>query len=952
MTKYKINYHIFLLCTVFIFAGITTSSAQFFSTDETEDSDSTLVAPTVFEPGIFFPVEKSLSTSSVFSVSGDLLDRTPSATITNTLYGLIPGLVVGQRGGEPGNDVAELYIRGAGSYNVSSYAIYVDGFQTTESYFHYLSPSEIESVSILKDAAALAPFGMRGANGVIWIETKRGRVGPPRVKIRLTGGIQQPVNLTKPLASDEFAALYNEAVSNDNGRVWTTVHTPGTLTNTDWYAETLKSSAPFYSTDLTFDGGDRTARYFIMLGVTDRQGLYDVKNDDTRANIQLRQYNIRTNFDFTLFDIFDGKIELGGRIEDRKQPAFSTSALWNNLERYPNHIYPVRNENGTWTGTSVHPHNPVASITDLGYNSTHDRLLQVNFSLKERLEFLLPGLYLSQAVSFSNWTRGSYNVTRDYTRIIDNVAQTTNRDENYRVYDDRGTNQWEWMQFQVSAGYDGKFEKHAVSSAVSYLQHSFNTDANRNGDAGVHTKYNSINAGGRLHYAYDAKYSGEFGFSYSGSDNFRKGNRFGFYPALSAAWILSKESFLDNSPIVDFLKLRASVGKTAYDPFHVSWWSRRYLYQQYYTVTGNYLTGNATPTGNSGIAPLYVANPDIFAEECMKYNIGLEALLFSGLNITVDAFINKRSGIASQDNTYSALIGVVPPMRNIGEVTTSGIEAALVYSGKIESFRYSLGGNFSLLKDKIDFMAELPPPSPAAARTGSPIGEPVGLEFAGFYNIGDFDFDGALKEDVPLPLFGSVQPGDLKYRDVNDGGDGFIDERDLIKIGKSNFPDIYYSFTVEFAHTSGFDFRALFQGVAGREVNLLNAWNKTVAFLDNGNAYPIVRDRWAYYPEQGIDTRATANYPRLSTGMNENNYRNSTFWMKNGNFLRLKNIEIGYTLPSQALNRIKVENIRIFVSGVNLFTFSSLLTDYDLDPERLTGYPALKSYNAGISVNF
>ncbi|MDR0542430.1 MAG: SusC/RagA family TonB-linked outer membrane protein, partial [Dysgonamonadaceae bacterium] len=683
----------------------------------------------------------------------------------------------------------------------------------------------------------------------------------------------------------------------------------------------------------------------------DNQGFYNVKNDDRHANRQIQQYNIRSNFDFNMFNIFEGKVNLGGRIEDRKSPAIDGTTLWNVLERYPNNIYPVQLPDGKWTGTAAYPNNPVAATKETGYYSSHDRSMQANFSLKEKLDFITPGLYLSEAASFSNWTDGSRNYIRDYARYNTNgVNETTHQDENYSISEDRAKNQWNRNQFQVEAGYSRTFGKHAVTSAFDYLQSSYNVDANQNGVAGNQMKYNRQHVSGRIHYEYNRRYTGEISFSYSGADDFAKGNRFGLYPAVSGAWILSNETFLQQNPVVDFLKLRVSAGKTAYNAFNDGE-RTRYLYQQYYINSGSYLLGNNSPAYISGIIPSYIAMPDIFAEESMKYNFGVDAKLFKGLDITADVFMDKRSGILYQDNSYLAVIGITPPIQNAGKVTTSGVELDLNYHGSAGKFTYAAGGNLTYLKDKVDYVPELMPPSPAAAMTGYSISAPNGYEYIGFYDITDFNADGTLRDGIPLPSFGNVQPGDLKYKDVS--GDGVIDERDIVKIGNRTYPKMYYAFHLE-AGYAGFDFRALFQGVAGREVNILSsASNKTTAFLDKTTtAYEIAKGRWAYYPDQGIDTRTTATYPRLTTEVNENNYRASTFWMKNGDFLRLRNIEIGYTLPKQLLNRLSLTNMRVFVSGMNLFTLSSLLKDYDLDPETLSGHPGVKSYNAGITVGF
>lgn len=906
------------------------------------------------ESGDLLYLQKKHSTASVVTIGGDILQKTPTANLHNTMYGLFPGMHVAQGSGEPGYDGARLTIRGIGSYNYGSYAIYVDGFQTNSSFLQYLTPAEIESVSILKDAAALATFGMKGANGVVWVETKRGKVGKPQVKLQIRSGLQQALHLTKPLDSHRYASLYNEAISNDNNRIWTPRYSNTQLDdyrnakgiNTDWYNEVLRTSTPFLATDASFSGGIEAARYFVMVNFTRSQGLYDTKTDDTHSNARLQQFNVRSNFDFKLFDIFEGKVDLGGRIEDRSYPGYSGENLWNNLERYPNNIYPVKNENGNWTGTAVYPDNPLASIRELGYFSTRDRNLQANFSLKEKLDFITPGLYLMEAVSFNNWTRGSYNVTKNYARFIGDEQQTTDKNTNYSIWDDWGTNQWTWTQLKAVVGYDKQIGRHQISTAMNYLQYAYNVDANQNGQGGINMKYAYQNISGKLHYAYNEKYIGEFGFAVSGSDNYRKGNRYGFYPSLSGAWTVSNEDFLKDNKVINLLKVRASAGKSAYDGFE----GRRYLYEQYYQWTGNFPTGNGTPSWHGGLVPAYTANPDIFAEESMKYNIGVDAQLFDGFSLTADAFLDKRSGIVSQDFSLSDVYGVDAPSKNIGKVTTSGIEASLMYTNQAGAFHYSVGGNISYFKNKIDYMAELIPASPAAWHTGNSIGSQFGYKATGFYDVTDFNADGALKEGTPFPTFGEVQPGDIKYQDMNN--DKRIDEKDMLRIGKSDCPNLTYALTGE-ATYKGFDFRVLFQGTASREINILNAArNKVIAFENNGNVYAIAQNRWAYYPEQNIDTRDRATYPRLSTKSNNNNYRSSSFWIKNGNFLRMRNIEFGYSLPHKVLQKLRLTQARVFVNGVNLLTWSPLLKEYEMDPESLSGYPALKSYNVGITVSF
>ncbi|MDP4289616.1 MAG: SusC/RagA family TonB-linked outer membrane protein [Bacteroidota bacterium] len=905
------------------------------------------------EPGALFSVNKNTSSAAVSSVSGDVLFKTPVANISNTLYGLLPGLTVYQGSGQPGYDAASLKIRGTGSYNNESYAIYVDGFQADFNYFQYLSPGEIESISILKDAAALAPFGMKGANGVIWVTTKRGKIGLPKVQLQIRTGFQEPFNINKPLGSYDYARLYNEAVSNDNGRVWSPVFTTAQLqnyktgagTNVDWYKEVLNNNTPFTTTDASFSGGGTAAQYFVMLGYLNDQGFYNVKNDDTHSNATLQNYNIRTNLDFNMFKIFEGKVDIGGSVQDRRYPNYDGNTLWSNLARYPSNIYPAKNNNGTWTGTTTYPNNPLASINALGYTSTHDRTLLANFNLKEKLDFITSGLYVNEGASFNTWTRGSYNVTKDYARVIDDVTQTTNKNSNYSIWDDYGTNQMNWNQFQGMIGYDKTFGENNLSAAVNYLQYTYMVDANQNGAAGVNDVYGHENLGGKVHFVNRNRYTADLSFAYSGSDNYAKGNRWGLYPALAGAWIISNEPFMQGNQNIDFLKLRASVGKTGYDSFS----NGRYLYQQYYTNSGGFPTGNGNPTWRSGLQQAYVPNPDIFAEQSMKYDMGVDAKLYKKLDVTLDAFIDKRSGIVTLDNSLMGLFGATPSYKNIGKVTSKGIEASLNYNNNIGEITYNISGMASYNSNKIDYMAEIPPVSPNAAQTGNQIGSTFGYQANGFYDITDFSSDGSLKAALPVPTFGAVEPGDIKYVDQNH--DGKIDQADMIRVGKTYMPQFNYSFNIS-ASYKGFDVRVLLQGVTGRTINLLDIANQTEAFVNNGNVYSIAEGRWAYYPSQNIDTRSTATYPRLTTLANNNNYINSTFWMKNGNFMRLRNVEIGYTLPVSLQKRLHLSNTRIYVNGINLLTLSPLLRNYHIDPETISGYPAVKSYNLGISVNF
>ena len=361
--------------------------------DFTESETDSVKMYNYLIPGTDMTVKKTLSTSAISTVTGDEISI-PTASLNNMFFGYLPGLTPQGKTGEPGYDAATLNIRGIGTYNSADIPIFVDGFQTNMSFFQYLSPGEIESISILKDAAALAPFGMRGANGIIWVTTKRGAISKPVIQFQTRWGIQQPVSINKPLGTDGYSRLFNEAVSNDNHNIWSPVYSETDIAsapNVDWYGETLKGNTPYGDVDISIKGGSKVAKYYVFMGYMNQNGLYDVPTNDTLSNAGIRRFNIRTNLDLSFFDIFEARIDLGGRIEDRRYPNRASGDLWNDMARYPSNIYPVRNADGSWTGTPTYPNNPVAEINSTGRLSTHDRTLQANFSLKQKLDFLLTG---------------------------------------------------------------------------------------------------------------------------------------------------------------------------------------------------------------------------------------------------------------------------------------------------------------------------------------------------------------------------------------------------------------------------------------------------------------------------------------------------------------------------------------------------------------------------------
>ncbi len=886
-------------------------------------------------------------TGAISTASGETLYKTENSNLSNTFVGAFNGMNVYQGTGELGNDTAKWLIRGMGSYGVGSWntaKIFVDGFEVNAEYMRAMTPSEIEKVEILKDAAALAIYGERGANGVIRITTRRGEGGAPKIQARLRFGLQTPSSLNKPLGAADYETLYNQAVSNDNGMEWSPVYAnPGSGANVDWYDEAMRSTGTFSDADVIIRGGSKDARYNINLDYLGNQGLLGAKNTDQTKNLGYNRFNVRANLDFNVLKIFEVRFDMGGRIEQLHRPNYAISSLFADLQKYPSNIYNVFDDADgvNLSGTAVYPNNPYGSVNSLGWYSYKGRSLQTNLAVRERLDMITPGLYLEEAVSLYSYTLSTYSKTKDYARWHNGANTTTNQTTTITASGYGSGGMQDWKQGRFTAGYDYSEGGHNVSATLNFGVSAYK------GDGYFSYKYNTANIYGTVHYDYARKYIAEFAFSEFGNDAYAKGHRWAFYPTVSGAWVLSNEDFMKGSGI-DWLKLRLSAGMSGYsDSGATSVLSNyssngRYLFKDYYTYSyiGSFYTGAGTPSWQSSLVPMFTPSDDIHAEKSRKLNIGVDFRM-GGLSVTADAFLDKRSDILTLDNSLMGYYGKQYVFSNIGRMTNTGFELEVAYSGKAGDLGYNVHGAVSYAHNTVDYMAEVTPAHSYNAQTGRPYGTYIGLVADGFYDVADFDNSGNLVSGLPTPAFGSVQPGDVKYRDLDKNG--VVDQNDVTRIGRSWVPEWGFVFGGELTYGK-FDLQCLFQGVAGVSVNLLSNWNQTVAFVDNGNAYEIAKGAWAYYPTQGIDNRANATYPRLTTQSNENNYRTSSLWIKDGSFLKLRNLELGYTVK---------EGFRCFVNGQNLLTFSPLLAKYNLDPENVSGlYPALRTFNAGVTITF
>lgn len=879
---------------------------------------------------------KSL-TAAVSFVSGSTLRKTPAPTLSNTLYGRLPGLTVLQGAGESGYDAPKMFIRGLSTYNDAGFLVFVDGFETS---FDQLAVNEIESISVLKDAAALALYGMRGANGALVVTTKRGQTGKTKITFNARTGFQEPTRLTKFLGASDYASLYNEALVNDglpqkysaaDLEAYKTGSDPYFHPDVNWYDEVLKKRAMLSDYSATFSGGSSSARYFVLLGYMGNEGLYaNTNKNDQNSNANFKRYNFRTNIDMDLSGIFSASMDIGGRIEDRSFPNYNGPALWDNMAKYPANAYPVKNPDGSWGGNAIYPDNPVQAVLGRGFTSTHDRNLNATFRLSEKLDLITKGLKFTQAVSFNNWARSYYNKTR--SRAVYEISKTETSTGIDTIYHKIGTDtdlgineglsdEWNRTNVEVALNYDRQYGKHSIGGMVMYHQDVLKVSGNN-------VPYANQNIAGRINYNYKLKYFAELGFSYSGSEAFRKGNRFGFFPSISAAWMLSEENFLKHNAVISFLKVRASAGITGNDRIIGS----RFAYNQYYYYSGGYTLGKDNNWWNA-IREGALGNANLSWEKSIKYNIGFDGSLFKKVDFNLDIFYEKRKGILSTtDASVPGYIGIGTPYENIGKVNNKGFEINVNYRDHIGKLSYWVGAGAWYAQNKIVFMDEIKRPYDYLYRTGHSIGQPFVLEAIGLFKD---------KNDIassPLQTFAPVQPGDIKYKDQNK--DGLINDEDVVSNGKSDIPELTYSTTFGAAY-KGFDIELFFQGIGSRSI--FESGSYFWPFINDANIAPNALGRW---------TPATSNnatFPRLTTLPNDNNYRTSTFWKKSGNVIRLRNIELGYSFSPHLLHNIHLTGARIFVTGVNLFTWDRIKMN---DPESGSGYPPLKSYNMGIRLQF
>ncbi|ACU04445.1 SusC/RagA family TonB-linked outer membrane protein [Pedobacter heparinus] len=917
-----------------------------------------------------YGTQKKLTvTGSVSSVKGSELRQNPSASLQNTLSGRLPGFFSQQRSGIPGSDGAAFYIRGVSTFSNGAGAnqplIIVDDVESTYDQVARIDANEIESISILKDASTTAVYGIKGANGVMVITTRRGQAGPAKISLRTETGFQQPTKVPEYLNSYRTALLRNEALANDGLAAEFSAadlehfrlgDDPYGHPDINWYETLFKDFSTQWRNNLDISGGTENTRYFVSLGSLWQNGMLrnfgeasDVNND-----YSYKRYNFRSNLDVNLTKTLSLRFDLSGNIGRTNTPnvpgPFSRNDVFFEVSNYqflPPYVYPIYNPDGSYGFSNRvrdRINNVVGRLSLDGYQRNFENNLNFVANAVQKLDVLTKGLSVKANLSYASSQSSSRNLTRDlFPSFIYNPADDsyTPRDESvFRVQKYRlqyGTgNMLRRLNTQLMLNYDRSFDQHHLYGLALFNQM---TDIAPNTDTQYdYVPSNSRGFTARLGYDYKSRYLLEFNMAYNGTDRFVGNKRYGLFPAVSAGWNVASEPFMKGLKAVQLLKLRGSYGMVGSDVVS----GGKYLYKQSYDRGGTTSFGYSH-NAYSGIVEGTLGNADVSWEKERKANIGIDLLMWGGkLGATIDYFDNYRYDILTPRNGVSSIFGQALPVMNVGEVSNKGYEVELTHNNRInDKLNYTIRGNISVARNKILYQDEAEPAFPWLRQTGHSIGSIAVYTFNGFYR------DAADVQANPAPNGIVPKPGDMKYKDLN--GDGLIDSYDKSYVGYPNLPDTNYGLSLGLNY-GAFSLNVLFQGAANFNIR------GTAAAIDafQSNLQPLHEKRWT--PE----TAETAAYPRLSSiigGLNSSTDYPSTYWLVPGDYLRLRSAELSYSLPQGMVKRLRMQSARIYTNGYNLITWSKIDKRYQLDPEASSGgdkypYPPQRIYNIGLMLSF
>lgn len=931
----------------------------------------------------FATQKKTTVVSSVSTVQGEDL-RFGGRNLSNNLQGQLAGIISFQRSGEPGYDNATFWIRGISTYNgVQNPLILVDGVPRS---FNDIDPNEIETFSVLKDAAATAVFGAEGANGVILVTTKRGKAQKTKITYRGEASSLTPFRMPEFVGGPEFMQLYNEARRNDDltdfftaGRIDSTQRKldPDLYPDVNWLGALIKNTTTNTRHNLSFRGGSDKARYFVSMAYYSEAGMF--KNNSLSqysSNINVNRYNLRSNVDLNVTNTTLLRIDISGQYLTTNYPGTGTGTIFNIASIAPPYLYPMIYSDGKFASHPIpsgNRSNPYNLLNNSGYANEYRTAIQSFIGIEQKLDALTQGLKAKVGVSYD--FSGTF-VARTGKSISTYFATGRNPATGALIYNktangtgeltDGGTsfNTTRNIYMEGSLNYGRIFSnKHDVTAmALAYKKESVLQQAGINLMARL--PYRKIAYVGRLAYAYDRRYSAEINVGITGSEQFAAGKRYGTFPAAGLAWILSNEPYYPEAlkDVMSNLKLRASVGLTGNDATG----GARFLYRGGFTGGSGFALGynaGGTLNGYSGYVEDKFAAPDLSWETELKRNYGVDMGFFRNkVNLTFDYFDNLRYDILLQRATVSAVAGFRQmPWQNYGKVQNRGFDASINANHRVGDHSFGVRANYTFARNKILEKDEVPQLYDYMNETGNRMNVPYIYKADRLFTNDDFDITTedngnktyALKKGIPSQQFLSpdaqLRPGDIKYVDLNN--DGVIDQFDRSRyLSNPVSPEIVYGFGVSYGY-KGFSINVFFSGVANTQA-IISGDNPQGFFpflwnVDETSVRTIARDRWTEAnPSQDV------LFPRLRPRSFNNNSINSTWWLKDMSFIRLKNVELGYELPKKILDKIYMSNARVYLMGFNLYTWDKLKL---WDPEQGSGnagmtYPQSRTITLGVEL--
>jgi len=923
--------------------------------------------------------KKLTVTGAITNVDVDVLKANPSGSMANALAGNVPGILAMQTSGKPGS-VSEFWIRGISTFGASNSAlVLVDGFERS---LDEINVEDVESFSVLKDASATAIYGSKGANGVVLITTKHGKAGKINISAKAETFYNMLTQVPDFVDGYTYASMANEAkitrnleplYKADELEIFRLGLDPDLYPNVNWIDELLRKGSWSTRATLSMNGGGNTARYYVSGSYLDQQGMYKVDKalKDYNTNANFRRWNYRMNVDIDITKSTLLKVGVSGSLQKANDSGVGSDAIWTALMGYNAIMVPKLYSNGyvpAYGNDNGDRFNPWVQATMTGYRENWKNNIQTNVTLEQKLDFITKGLrfvgrfgYDTENNNWINrrkwpeqWKAKRFRAT-DGTLDYDRVA------EERKMFQESGSDGLRNEFFEAELHYSRGFKHHHLGGTLKYNQSSKIKTVGLGDDLKQGIARRNQGLAGRFTYNWNYRYFIDFNFGYTGSENFAAGHRFGFFPAISGAWNIAEESLIKKHlKWMNMFKIRYSYGKVGNDNLGNTRFP--YLYDietmtkkdgDKTVDTGGYNFGDYTfDRYYGGMRYSSLSSPNVTWEIATKHDLGIDFSFFNDkLSGSVDYFNEKREGIYMLREYLPGIVGLESnPSANVGKVTSEGFDGHFTFHQKLGAVGLTIRSNITYSKNEIVDRDEENNYYWYKMQKGHRVNQARGLISLGLFK----DYDDIRNSPVQDFDGYKVMPGDIKYKDVN--GDGKIDGNDQVAIGATTKPNLIYGFGIA-ANWKGLDVNLHFQGagkstyfIDGSTVHMFklgDGWGNVLSEMANSN-------RWISADISGdpATENPNAEYPRLSYGPNSNNYQQSTYWLRNGSYLRLKTVEVGYTLPTQLVNKVHFNTVRIFFVGTNLLTWSAFkLWDPEMGSTDGKRYPLSKNLSLGISVN-